>query len=528
VSEIATESNESAIIGVDLQGLGSNAHNVAVLLNGTEIGRIAFNDVSRTEWTAPVALSSLRTGTNEIRLRAVGSTSDYSLLEAVRINYPRRNRAENGRLDFSLASRKSAKLRGFTSSRVRVFDITNKASVSEINPTSRLEPDGTYSVTIGSSNAARMFVAMSDNVSPSPVSSWSRNEPTDLKNNANQANFIIIAPAYLRPETEILRNAREASGLRTMIVDPVDIYDEFGNGIRSADAIRLFLRHAKMNWTVKPDFALFVGDASVDPRNYSGAGGAAANVVPTMFTDTWNIEAVSDAMIGDFDGDSIEDITLGRLPVRTNAEAAVVVGKILAHDGFSNEQILDRGALMVSDAYLGYNFENGSRVMAQAIDPNARIVYVDLSTNDPATVRQQVLSSMNSGPAVVNYFGHASVTFWTSHQIFRTADAPVLANISQPSLGIMLACLNGTFAEAGDSLSEATIKSPSGGAFGIWASSGWNGAYEEELMGREFYQRVYAGIPIGEAARQAKSVFQTVDLRRTFIYLGDPTQRLVR
>lgn len=528
LSEIATESNESAVVGVDLQGIGTNPHNVAVLLNGTEIGRIAFNDVTRIEWTTPVPLSALRAGANEIRLRAVGATNDYSALEAVRITYPRRNRAANGRLEFSLAPRKSTKLRGFTSARVRVFDVTNESNVSEINPSSRLEADGTYSVTIGSASSARMFLAISDNVSPLAVSAWVRNQPSDLKNSVNQADFLIISPDTLRPEAEVLRNAREASGLRTMIVDPVDIYDEFGNGVQSAEAIREFFRYAKAKWTVKPDSALLAGDASVDPRNYGGAGGPAANLLPTMFTDTWNGEAVSDALIGDLNGDSIEDITLGRLPVRTGAELAAVIEKILAHDRFSNDQILARGVLMVSDAFVGYDFENGSRAISRAIPPEANTSYVDLANNDPTAVRQIVINSMNSGPSVVNYFGHGSVSFWSNRQIYRTVDAPMLANRTQPSLGIMLACLNGTFAEAADSLAETTIKSPNGGAFGVWASSGWNGAYEEELMGRQFLQRVFAGIPIGEAARQSKSLFQTVDLRSTFIYFGDPTQRLVR
>jgi hypothetical protein len=93
---------------------------------------------------------------------------------------------------------------------------------------------------------------------------------------------------------------------------------------------------------------------------------------------------------------------------------------------------------------------------------------------------------------------------------------------------VALACLNGDYTVYGtQSLAETMMKKSQGGAFAVWAASGWNAAYEEELMGRDFYQRVFAGMTLGEAAREVKSLYPTMDMRRTFIFFGDPTQRLV-
>lgn len=528
LTEIATESGESAIVGVNLQGIGIAPHNVAVNLNGSDIGTITFADYQRTEWTAPVSLSALRNGSNEIRLRAVGSSVDYSLLETVSINYPKRLTAEDNGLELSLASRKAAKLRGFSSSVIRVFDVTNPESVTEINPASKAEGDGTYSVTIASAAGNRHLIARSGTMPAREVNGWTRNSASNLKSTSNGADLVMIAPPGFNQGLQNLKNARESRGLRTVIVDPTDIYDEFNFGVRSAEAIRSFLQYAYSNWSVRPTYAILVGDASVDPKNYTGAGGDAANLVPTMFTDTWNLEAVSDTLIADFDGDGVEDLAIGRLPVRTSSELDAVVSKILAHDGFTREQIMNRGNLLISDAYVGYNFENGSRAIAETIAPEAAVTYADVSSTDSTTFRQNLLLQMSSGPAVVNYFGHASVTFWANQQVYRTSDANSLTNGQQPSLMVMLACLNGTFAEtSGDSLSEATIKSSNGGAFGIWAASGWNGAYEEEILGKELYRRLYSGMTIGEAARETKSLFTSMDLRRTFMFFGDPSQRLL-
>jgi hypothetical protein len=527
LNEIATESGQTATIGVDIQGLGSSAHQVAVVLNGATIGQINFSDVQRAEWTANVPLSLLVAGTNQIKLRAVGSTSDVSLLEAVRINYPHRSTAENSRLQFLLQAKKTVKLKGFVNQNVKVFDITNPENTTQVQTTASRETDGTYSATISSATGTRVLMAQDAMSNPFSVSSWTKNAASDLHNTQNQANFVIIAPAQLHPGLLNFKNYRSAQGLRTMIVDPVDIYDEFNNGMKSAEAIRSFLQFAKQNWTIKPDYALFVGDASVDPRNYSGSGGDNVNLVPTIITDTWNMETTSDQMMADFNNDNIEDISVGRLPVRSTAELSTVLNKIMAHETFSAQEIKQRGILMVSDAFIGYNFAAGSRNTASTVPADVNKNYIDVGTSDAATIRQNVLDSMNAGPAVVNYFGHSTITVWTNTGIFRSSDALSLTNYSRPSLSVMLACLSGSYAEVNyEALAEANLKAPNGGSFAVWAATGWNVAEDQEIMGKEFYRLAFSGMRLGDAARQAKLSTTFMDQRRTFTFFGDPTQRL--
>jgi len=92
----------------------------------------------------------------------------------------------------------------------------------------------------------------------------------------------------------------------------------------------------------------------------------------------------------------------------------------------------------------------------------------------------------------------------------------------------MINCLNGDYAEANmESVAEAVMKRRFGGARSVWASSGWNGAFDQEYFTRDFYQKVFTGMPLGEAARQTKMMYPITDLRRTYIFFGDPTQPLV-
>lgn len=527
LNDIALNSGQTATVGVDLQGITVTTHQVTVLLNGFSIGQITLGALDRIEWTANVPLSRLVEGDNVLTLQSSGS-SDVSVTEAVRITYPRSMKARNDRLDFSVAAHASVKLKGFTSPQIRVFDVTNPAQIVEYAPESRQETDGTYTVTIASSQSVRLMMAQTDSVQSFSATPLITNNPSDLRNAQNAAKFVVIAPFEYRKMLNDLLLVRNARGVPTIFVDVQDIYDEFNNGLRSAEAIRSFLQYAKQNWSVKPDFAMFVGDASVDPRNYSGQGGYGSNQVPTMFTDTWNMETVSDEMMADFDDDGVGEIAIGRLPAKNEVELEAMIEKTILAEPIPAQEISDRGVHFVSDALIGYDFAAGSRNMATFIPSNIAVNYMDAAGQDPLVMREGIVNRIGSGAAIVNYFGHASISSWTSSQIFRTADAAILAGSKKTTFMAMIDCLNGDFAETNiDGLAEAVMKKFRGGAHTVWASSGWNAAFDQEWMTRDFYKKAFTGMPLGEAARQTKMLHPVMDQRRTYVFFGDPTQPLV-
>ncbi len=528
LNEIATTSGQTATVGIDLQGLTGVAHQVSVLLNGASIGQINFGLYDRIEWSTNVALSKLVEGTNTLTLQTLGGSSDINITEAVRISYPRNLKAQNNRLDFSVSSGQSVKLKGFTSQRVRIFDVTNPLQVTEYAPESRLENDGTYSVTVASATGARLMLAQGEDLQLFRAAPLITNNPSDLRSTQNEAKFLIIAPREFHKPMFDFRNLRNLQGIQTQIVDIEDIYDEFNNGVKSAEAVRLFLQYAKQNWAVKPDFAVFVGDATIDPRNYSGFGGYVYNRVPTFITDTWNMETVSDEMMADFNGDSVGEIAVGRLPAKDEDELTAMMEKIVQTEPLTRSELNARGVHFVSDATLGYDFAAGSRNIATAFPADITVNYLDAAGQDPTALRGNIISRINSGAIIVNYFGHASIGAWTNSQIFRNADAVNLVNPKKTPLMVMIDCLNGDFAETNiSSVAEAVMKQRSGGANAVWASSGWNTAYDQEFFARDFYRKVFTGMPVGEAARQAKMLYPITDLRRTYIFFGDPTQPLV-
>ncbi|MBS1793408.1 MAG: hypothetical protein JSS81_06115 [Acidobacteria bacterium] len=527
LSDIATDSGQTATLGIDLQGLTSIAHQVSVVLNGVSIGQINYYNLQRTEWQTTVPLSNLVEGTNTITLKGLNTTSDISITEAVRIIYPRRLKALNDRLDFSVPAGQSVKLKGFASAQVRILDITDPTQIVEYQPASAAEGDGTYSVTVAAASSARVMLAQGGQYLPFAATPLIRNNPSYLKNVMNGARFVVITTADFRKSIHDFCELRQLRGMSTMLVDVQDIYDEFNHGVKSPEAIHDFLQYAKTNWAVKPEFALFAGDGTNDPKNYTGLAGDNYNRIPTMMTDTWNLEVASDEMMADFDNDSVGEIALGRLPAKDEVELEWMIEKTILAEPLTRQEVGERGVFFVADANTDYDFPSGSRYIGLGLPASIPINYLDRTTQDPQVLRTAIIDGINARPAVVNYFGHATVTAWSGALIFRVADAASLVNTKKTPFMTMIDCANGDFAEAGiDSLAEAVLKQRYG-ANAVWASSGWNTAYEQELMTNDFYKKVFTGMPLGEAARQTKLMYGGNDLRRTYIFFGDPTQPLV-
>lgn len=526
--DIATDSGQTAAIGVDLQGISSGTHPISVSLNGAVIGQFSFTHYNRKEASFQVPLTALVDGTNTISLQSLGSTADYSLLEAVRVVYPRRLRAQGDRFEFAHESSSAVKLRGFSGSAVRVFDVTDPQQITAIYPETRLESDGSHTATIPGTASPRSMIAIVGDATEIGPGSMVRNKASNLMDPSNEARFIIISTEAMFKPLYDLRSLRESEGISTKLVDVEDVFDEFGNGVRSAEAIRDFLAYARQNWALPPDFVLLAGDSTSDPRNFSGLGGIGVNQVPTMFTDTWNIEAPTDEMLVDFNGDSIGEMSIGRMPAQTREELYQMTEKTMYSRPMQLSEISARGVHFVSDDNLGYNFASASRNMAASIPSQVAVGYVDRTTQDPATLRADIMGRINSGASIVNFFGHGSITSWTSAGILRNVDAAGLFNPKRTPFIVSLACLNGDSTVFGvNGFAESMMKRNQGGALAVWAASGWNGAMEEEMMGRDLYERVFAGMRLGDAVREVKSLYPTVDMRRTFIFYGDPTLRLI-
>jgi hypothetical protein len=111
-----------------------------------------------------------------------------------------------------------------------------------------------------------------------------------------------------------------------------------------------------------------------------------------------------------------------------------------------------------------------------------------------------------------------------------TDDAPGLTNGSRLPFFVMMNCLNGFFHGLfpEESLAEALMRAANGGAVAVWASSGFTEPDGQVPMNRALlellFEKKYA--TVGEAVAASKATSDDIDVRRTWIFFGDPAMRL--
>ncbi|HUS17425.1 MAG TPA: C25 family cysteine peptidase, partial [Chloroflexia bacterium] len=143
-------------------------------------------------------------------------------------------------------------------------------------------------------------------------------------------------------------------------------------------------------------------------------------------------------------------------------------------------------------------------------------------------VRARILAAVNAGPLLVNYLGHGNVDSWAAG-LLTAADAPTLTNGGRLPLFVLMTCLNGYYPDPGlDSLGSALLAAENGGAVAVWASSGMNAPGAQVAVDRALVGHLFAnpGLTLGDAVRLAKQATPDLNVRRTWILLGDPTLRL--
>ncbi|MDQ1639525.1 MAG: hypothetical protein QOF62_2864 [Pyrinomonadaceae bacterium] len=508
---------------VALQGLTAQAHEVRLMLNGADLGSMTFAASAHSTATFTVNRALLHEGDNTVSLASSNGDADISFVDYVRLTYAHQYTADNNALRFSVPGGGVVRVDGFSTANIRVVDITDPNSPLEL-ATSGSPSGAGYSVKVQAlGNETRTLMAFADDMTAHPAS-ITANQPSKWNASTNGADLVIITHKDFRQAVEPLAALRRNQGLSVAVVDAEDVYDEFSYGAHTPSAIKAFLMNAAGTWARKPGYLLLVGDSSWDPRNFMDQG--ANDFVPTKLIDTNYMETASDDWLVDFTGQGRAEMALGRLPGRTAAEVSLMVSKIMAYEQERELNAPLRGAVMVADN----GFESQSAQTSALLPAGvAKQSLNRAAIGNDDLMRGQLLDALNQGPMIVNFYGHGSVGVWTGAGVLDSDLADTLTNTNRSSIYLMMTCLNGYAHDAYvDSLSESVLKAPNGGAVAVWASSGFTPTEPQFAMDSQFYRLLFGGQPLrlGEAARQAKLATTDLDVRRTWILLGDPTMRV--
>ncbi len=429
---VYANANGSATLEIALQGAAYKSHQVKVFLNNSSVPLTTIEFQNRDHVVVRVSMSALQEGDNKLQFS--GASGDLSLVDYVRLTYAHTYMADGNALSFNATGGQVVSVGGFSTSQIRLLDITDPNSVQEITPLVEQQGTGYALRFTAAGSGTKTFYAFADNQAQHPLGVV-RNQPSNWSRYSTGADMIIISHNDFMQAVQPLVDLRSRQGLTVALVDIEDVFDEFSYGTHTPQAVKDFLSSAATNWTKHPRFVLLLGKASYDPRNYSGFGNL--DFVPTKLVDATYMESASDEWLGDFDGDAVAEMAIGRLPAKTAAEANLMVAKIV---GYSPATI-NQSALFVADTSdPGFTFEQDNRSAAAQLPNSISVQYIDRSANgNDALTTSQIVNGINQGPLLVNYAGHGNLDVWRS--IFTSTDALSLSNGNRLPVFVLMICM---------------------------------------------------------------------------------------
>ncbi len=522
-------SSLTATLEVALQGVTSGQHSTQVSINGVAIGTLTGVDTQFTTQTFQIPTGLLTAGDNTAQLVAA-LNGDASFEVYQRLTYPQLYQTASGPFSFSAPGGSTVHLSGANAATTQVLDITDPSAMVLL-PVSADPDDPTSALVSTPSSGQRSLYAFSEGDVKAPLSVQA-NAPSTI--HSGQADLVVIAHSSLLSEMAPLVARRGAEGLQVALVSVEDVYDEFSNGEKDATAIRDFLSYAWNNWGRKPRYALFVGTASYNPRNYGLAAGAPVDLVPTSLVETEYMETGSDDALVSFSEATVPDIAVGRLPISDANSAQQVVTKILGRALVSDESRL----LFVQDEDDPVsNFTSQTASVKQPLSLwRARESTIARSSSFAEGSSQQaaadavlhtaLLTALQSAPAMVNYLGHGNQTGW-SGGLLSDADLSALAN-SGASVFFAGGCLNGYFVDEGNAfLAGALLSAPTGGAWAMVASSAPTDPGDQATLALNLWRgALLSGLPLGDALLEAKKTVTDPNVSVSFELFGDPSARM--
>jgi len=403
-------------------------------------------------------------------------------------------------------------------------------------------------------------------------------------------DYLILAPAEFRSAAENLASMRRRdllgnSGALVEVVHLQDVYDQFGHGAKDPAAIRNFI---KFLFEVDPRlaFVTIVGDANRDSR--AVIPGSTIDWCPTFVENAWPwhpdkgdsrnegfvpfarddwFVSLDDPIMysSDFDLD-LPDVAIGRLPVGSNSEAVRMVRMV-------EDYVLDPEAgpwkdtvLISADDEIGgfsdWEFQHVSQaervsenLLPPALDKEkiylTEYVNVGSSRSKPGA-RRDFIDAWSRGQLMVYYVGHGAPQQLADEVLFRIEDVASLRNGDRRPLFMGFSCDVGIFDDPTvQSMSEAMVLSPAGGAIATIAATYVTFVHVNEALTNAYCGRLYPSAPgsltprmtlgrsaaIGTALLESKIIgsgppFNLPPSRSRkkndakYVILGDPATRL--
>lgn len=370
-------------------------------------------------------------------------------------------------------------------------------------------------------------------------------------------DMVVISPKeYMASAERVAQMRRDVDGYTVYVFTPEQIYNEFTSGSKDVGAFRKMLKmwvdRAKAEGSDPTRFCLIWGKPDYNfkslKRDYvtvpiwlSPEGLSQS----TSYSTDYYIGMTDDCTTFDIGSQKIR-VAVGRLPVKSPAEAEIVADKLVRYvtkPDFGNWR--NQTMIVADDQDNGVHLDQAERFYAgaQGNGMGANYLYeriyldaypLEFSSVGPAypKAKARMLKMIDDGVAHFTYIGHASTRGWGHEHLFKWRDITSLTNKRLPFI-YAATCEFGRWDNDDICASEHMLLNTSGGVIGIITPSRTvyitnNGLLTKE-MGPQLFKRGKdgKGVTIGESFVAAmNSMTNSDDNKLRYCIISDPALRL--
>jgi hypothetical protein len=483
------------------------------------------------EGKRPVALTAeipggvLREGENQLEIENVGDTeAAYSMvmLDRFAVTYPRRLRAEGGKLEGTFAQSGVAEISDLPEAHL--------LDVSESPPRWLVGAEASASGLRLGVESGRRYLAVAPEAVLSPE--VRKVPPARLKSARNRSDYLVLGPQSFLPAARPLLELRKSQGLLGQFVAVEEIYSEFGHAEATPQAVRDFLSYAYHHWRKPaPRYVLLLGDGTYDFKDYLGTG--VANRVPPYLVKTSYLWTASDPAYAAVNGEDIlPDLAIGRLPAATVEEARTMVEKLLAYEA-SGSLSAGLAVLIADNPDRAGDFQADAEQIATGVLAGRSPHRIYLGRLGVEPTRQAITRAFDEGASLVSYVGHGGIHLWAQENILNTSQVGTLAVQPRQPLVLTLNCLNGYWHfPYFNSLGEELVKVEGRGAIAAFSPSGLSLNQPAHLFHQILLTELVSGKHrrLGDSLLAAQAAYARTgafpELLSIYHLLGDPALRL--
>jgi hypothetical protein len=490
-----------------------------------------------------------------IRYSSIGDGTNTGWLDYIQLQ-GRSNNTLNGAqlifsdyktLDYSSSAFQVANSDGNT----RIWEVTDP-----INPKIQMSSLNGSVLSFGSAidSTLRQYVAFKMNAAL-PTPTYVNAVANQNIHGIDNVDLLIVYHESFEDAAQNLTQHRTAhSNMDVALVEINQVFNEFGGGSRDITAIRDF---AKMLYDRNPQkfkYLLLFGDGTYDFRDITGQG---QNFIPTYQTRT-SLHAInafpSDdyfVLLSENEGSDLKgalDIAVGRIPVRTIAEANAVVQKIINYDSSPDYMGDWRNRLtFCADDEDGNRHVNdadaiGEKVRKRHEQFNLNKIYFDAyqQISTPGGDRfpkanEAINRDIFKGSLVMNYLGHGGSKGWAQERVLTNEDIDNWNSSNSLPLLVTATCSFTGYDEPSiTTAGEQSILKADGGVIGLFTTTRAVYASANRRLTEAAFDTIFQfpGQPtptIGEILRVAKNANSADTLNdnaRKFALIGDPSLKL--